>query len=177
MSEKTHKVAEFHKIRPANTIYCFNIDPSIPNQFFTEEVIRNNRKYIEDCSYDNRLKLFKAYWLSQFRTWKHKGYIQRLVLYLEISPNGLLHWHGICYFHDAQKFNHFLGLNKYVHDKNGIIDVDTMNDSRVWYNYCSKDYDVIGYRYDSDNFHEHLNDDKDQYSERDFQIFEMFTPD
>lgn len=57
--------------------------------------------------------------------------------YLELSRNGLLHWHAKFTIRDPQVFQHQMGLFKYMYDIN--IKVDTLNDPQDWETYITKD--------------------------------------
>lgn len=173
MSEKTHKTVTLHKLRDDGKYYEFNLNASIPNQFFTFKHDTGTRCRIEDCSKIQRKKLFIDYWQQEFRRWKVKGYYQHLLLFLETSPCGLYHWHGIVLFDDAEKFNGFLGLYKYVHEKQCTIDVDNMESAQIWREYCQKDNKRIKYIYDSNHVLPHIYDEKDMTRDQ-ITIYEYF---
>lgn len=150
-----------HKMRTAGDYYAITINPSIINQFFCLPVQKIDGTGLKIQSYADRQIEYIQHWQANFNVWKNRGYFQRMIIYLEISDNGLLHWHGVVKFNSTPKFNHFLGYYKYIKENYVNIEVLPIITCDEWYEYIVKDYSRMLWRYDSDSFSQALNEDND----------------
>lgn len=116
-----------HKLYTRGQVLAITISPGPANQF------------LQGTTYDIRKELFIDAWEQTF--------IDKLIgckykLWLEISKNGLLHWHGVLTVLKPQLTAHSIALLKYTL-KDVNVDVDTIDDLDYWIAYCSKDHSIM----------------------------------
>lgn len=108
-------------LKPENivegTIYAFTYNPS--TQPYRDGIGPNPIKFW----WDNIVDEFNEYKYCE------------LMLYPEISSMGRLHFHGVIIILDTAKFYYYT-VPEMV--KNASIEMDTVKDELVWYEYCTK---------------------------------------
>ncbi len=124
-----------HKMRAVNDLVSVTISPPPPEQQL--KLIRKSGIFPD---YKTRKETFVEEWSNIFKHWPG---IKAYEFYLEISKNGLLHWHGSVRIEDPQLFNHGLACLKYMYTKAPAIDVDTVNDPAKWREYIKKDHPTM----------------------------------
>ena len=132
MDEKNRQIAN-HKMFAKGEVVAVTISPPIPKQHFSKP---RTGMSLKSCYAERKLNFIRE-WHPLFRELSLTDY----TMYLEISRNGLLHWHGTFTIRDPQVFQHQMGLFKYLYDIN--IKVDTLNDPEDWKTYVTKDTKIM----------------------------------
>lgn len=124
MSENT---IDKHKLWEKGTTLSITISPGLRNQFLTTDPYTERKSSFIDA--------WELTLIEKLRGCNYK-------LWLEISKNGLLHWHGTLRVLDAPLLAHSIAQLKYVlNDVN--VDVDTIDDLDTWLAYCTKDHSTM----------------------------------
>lgn len=101
---------------------------------------------------EDRMKLFRQYWYEMFLCYKYKYNID-YHFELELSePRNIktpsyngprLHLHGIICFNKNSSIKGFLLEQYYKITKSALLDIDTLDNIDVWYNYCTKQNHIM----------------------------------
>lgn len=129
MVENSQKI-ETHKLCEKGTKMAVTINPPPQMQYFFK-----GKKGSIEWSYAERRLAFVKYWKPLF---KRLDGVATYSFYLEISPYGLLHWHGTCTVIKPQQFRHWLGVIRYGIGVVGM-DVDPVSKPEIWDKYVKKD--------------------------------------
>lgn len=147
MPNKIKKTIEDHKLFCKGNLLSITINPNIANQYFNSKQVISNKSFPDGVvvnaktkTFTSRKHLFRKYWLKKFLLLATEGGSNFYYFFLEISKNGLLHWHGTVQVEDPDELAHWIGAIKYI-DKNNI-DVDSIDDEAKWFKYCAKDYSI-----------------------------------
>ncbi len=115
----------FYKV---NTWYSFTLNPSDKFQFYGKM---------------DRLKRFRNFFYELFLSIKFTYEV-----FIEISePRGMqrdtykgprLHMHGKVRFETSKQLGTFLLIDFYKFTRVALVDIDTISDPLVWYQYCTK---------------------------------------
>lgn len=115
------------EILTINTIYSLTLNPNDKRQFFdnTDRVLK--------------LKQFIEQQLLEIPNVK-------LILYMEISRNGRLHFHGTINFTTIESIRHFYICKVHEWQEYYQMDMDTIKDPQIWNEYCTKSKSIINER-------------------------------
>jgi len=134
-----HTLDSHSMIKP-DVWYSMNINPSIQRQWFTDPTVKHlkstKHKYL---TIEERKESFNNEWKAILRDWQYQQLMSEYEFFLEISPNGLLHYHGKFKTKYPIKLLHQLGIIKYC-QLDVRIEIDTINDMTKWDLYISKDH-------------------------------------
>ena len=136
------RTKQTHKLYRTGDILSITVSPSDLFQFAVRDNDRKTEKRMQ--SYTARSEQFIAYWKSIFRGWIYTNLISEYEMYMEISKKGRLHWHGIIVIKKPHEFAHTMYYYNYFSPTEAFIDVDTIDDLKLWTEYCTKDYDIMG---------------------------------
>lgn len=141
-----------HKMRRPNEVYSVTVTNSPSGQSFLVENYGSNRKY---NTFAERYDDYVTKSVALFRGWTFDCLVSEFDFYLEISQDGLLHWHGTVKIQNPVRFNHMLSIHKYCSGNLSLagetnIHVDTIDDPILWNNYITKDYEIMKTRVRSD---------------------------
>lgn len=142
MDEKKQSSAstttDAHKLFRKGTWVALSISPPPMHQHFHRH--KTARELASADGYADRASTFFNTWLEWFQN-NLSDNCTHYEMYMEISKNGLLHWHGKCCIKRPQSFAHTMGVLKYVNDIR--IELDTISDMDVWDKYIKKDYPIM----------------------------------
>lgn len=115
---------EFYNL---NTWYSVTIAPSDEGQKWS-------------CKVD-RLKNFKKYWNELLSIYLQNDI--QLLLFVECSQHGRLHWHGLIRFtqYEQIRVHYILGIPRI--EKVGMLKIDRITNMNNWLNYCLKQQHIM----------------------------------
>lgn len=118
-----------------NEFYSFTINPS------------DDYQYWNTSSWEERIKSLSAY-MTHYMLKKINA---RVVLHMEFSRTGRLHFHGtICFIHTRQIQEFYLMTIHWLLDR-AQIEMDTLKDQQVWNTYCRKSNHLISEVFETNN--------------------------
>lgn len=96
----------------------------------------NDARQFWDLYNENRVQSMEGY-VNTYLLKYYKDFCS-LIIYMESSPNGRLHFHGTIMFYCYGDIKRFVlsEINKI--QKQWHIDMDTIKDEKIWETYCSK---------------------------------------
>lgn len=132
---------EAHKIYRPDDIISVNLNAGISHQNFS--IPRYELESEGQLTYGQyRHNVMASYYNNILKSLDVKSF----TFYLECSQYGLYHLHGWVRIKNSEEFASWVGQLKY-NESDFRIDIDTINDMKVWKNYISKDYDIIKQKY------------------------------
>lgn len=108
--------------------YTFTLNPNDARQHFDKE--DRQELVIHDM----------ARWMANRSTYLD------IMVYLEVSLLGRLHWHGVISFEDNEAIRRFYVNDVHALINSNIIEIDTMEDEEYWLEtYCTKQEHLMNF--------------------------------
>lgn len=105
------------------TPYTLSVNPDDDHQYWhSDERIKNSVRWMQQT-----INLIKA----------------KIILHMEISRNGRLHYHGTITFANEKDIQRFYVLSLHSLLNKSTIEIDDISDSSCWDTYCTKSKHII----------------------------------
>lgn len=121
--ERFNKIIKLEEVCK-KTFYTLTVNPNDSRQFFDK---------------DNRMTKF----LSYFKMYIVPMFIGDVNGFIEISPTGRLHFHGTLKFRNNDQIYRFYLDNVHKLTTMCMLEIDTIDDIKVWNKYISKQQQII----------------------------------
>lgn len=118
------------------------------DQLITPEELLINTKYSITLNPNDKRQYFGLTdRISKLRQFIEQQLLEvpnvKFYLHMEISKNGRLHFHGTVVFTTIESIKHFYIMKVNEWQDYYSIDMDTINDEKIWDAYCTKSKSII----------------------------------
>lgn len=121
--KKGTKTFKSHEVEPKR-LYAFTLNPNDHNQFWDSTIIQRYELFR-----DTTLRRLKNV-LSAIDT--------KFEIHLDIANSGRMHWHGYIWWETLDDYYNFLMYARRKLDKWSKIEIDYINDAKIWKKYVYK---------------------------------------